>query len=216
MTGQPLISTCIAIKNRSRMPYDGGFLEIFPECVKSLRNSALDAGIHVELIVADFMSDDWPLGEWLPKLFLPFNSTLITVNSPFSLGRGKNMAAACSTANVLLFCDTDMIVPPHVLTQGLAVARAGRAYFPEYQRFTDTTRTSTVWGNGHGVCVVQKSNWVDHNWVECSGWGGGEDDLFAHPFIVQGKEAREKVQGFYHMWHPLDPSKTAADEKEKP
>lgn len=218
MAHKPEISICIACKNRSRIQSPQGVLELFPECVRTLRQSAMDAGMVAELVVTDFMSTDWPIEEWLPEAWYPFTSVVVNTPALFTLGLGKNLAAEHAYADTLFFCETDMLVPPHVFTQGMKVVARGEGYFPEYQRFkgADRVKDELRWGNGHGVCVVRREHWQHNRWKECLGWGCGEDDAFADWFVKRSKEAREKVSGFYHMWHPLVSTKTMEDEENKP
>ena len=88
---KPHPSVCVALKNRSRVPSEAGLLELFPNCVRSLAKLH-EKVVPIELVVADFHSDDCPLAEWLVKEAGPMPCRRLDISGSFSRGRGMNEA----------------------------------------------------------------------------------------------------------------------------
>src|SRR3954452_23100413 len=89
----PAISVCVSLKNRSRVEHEGRDLALFPNCVRSLADAAADIRDSgpVELVVADFHSDDWPLAAWLSAAAGGvLRVRVIPLDGQFSRGRGLN------------------------------------------------------------------------------------------------------------------------------
>lgn len=207
------LTVCIPCYNRSKMEWRDGVLYPFPETVDSLVAAVAHAGIEAEINVADYGSTDWPLEEWLPARAQGLPVRIIHSDGPFSIGGGKNLAAAEATAFRLFFLDCDMIVPFGLIERGLEIACKGGGYFPLYQR-EKWPGGPLYWGAGSGCCIVQKEHWFRNRWKVGIGWAvASEDTVFAHWFMVNGRYCREVAEGFVHKWHPLDPTKVAAGAK---
>ncbi len=65
-----MLSICMTVKNRSRVPVDGRELMLMPNCVQSIVDS-VGSGFECEIVVSDWGSDDWPLQEWLVEAAAP-------------------------------------------------------------------------------------------------------------------------------------------------
>ncbi len=197
----PVLSICVSLKNRSRIRYEGQELELFPNCVRSLAEAARTLG-PVELIVADFHSDDWPLAEWLEHTAAPLQVRVIPVEGDFSRGRGLNLAASQARSDRLFLCDADVLVPAELLRRGIEIVDAGEAYFPIFGYLgLDGTRRHEV-PESYGIAVVARSTFEAAGGVpEFHSWGG-EDNLFHDAVARQRTVRRESVAGFDHQWHP--------------
>ena len=114
--GKPLISVCVALKNRSRVPSEAGFLELFPNCVRALARLHETVG-PIELVVADFHSDDWPLEEWLEKEVGAMKVHRLEMDGPFSRGRGMNAAVDAARSSQILIYDADMLMDQTALSR---------------------------------------------------------------------------------------------------
>ena len=137
----PELSVCIPVHNRSRVILpDRRVLTPLPNLVRSLYAQAKAARLSIEIVIADFRSDDWPIRHWAA------GCTVVDCDGPMSVGAGKNAAARSSRSDVLFFCDADMLLQTaDVLTRGLEAARSGRAYFPRYLRYTGPDHASAAW-----------------------------------------------------------------------
>lgn len=197
-----MLSICITVKNRSRVRVGDRELPLFPRCVHSIVESVSGTD-DCELVVTDFESDDYPLNEWLAAAVAPVAMQLITVEGPFSRGRGLNLAAEHARGNALLFIDADVLICPALLRSGRQHLRAGKAYFPVMFSFNKPDHSSGEWRHdGYGNCMVSRGIFqTAGQWPEFNSWGQEDEDFFAHVSALV-EVARERVQGFYHQWHP--------------
>jgi len=207
----PELSVCIPVHNRSRVILpDRRVLTPLPNLVRSLYAQAKAARLSIEIVIADFRSDDWPIRHWAA------GCTVVDCDGPMSVGAGKNAAARSSRSDVLFFCDADMLLQTaDVLTRGLEAARSGRAYFPRYLRYTGPDHASTSQGNGHGCCIVTRETWRTNPWLESTVYGV-EDNAFAAAMRQLGLLVRDDPPGFYHQWHPVSEAKREAAAKRTP
>jgi len=214
-----MITVCITVFNRSKIEYEGRTLTLFPNLVRSLVASAERLGEDVELCISDWGSTDWPLAEWLPDLW---KGRLVIREirryEKFSVGHGKNVAAAHASGDILLFTDADMLVPDNYLLIVKDVCRDGAALFPVYWRNDDAEAASWsreewgraigrrgFWGTGHGNAAVPKNVFE-----QTGGWPvrfsyGGEDSTFQRLVRRHCTARRDRVHGLVHQWHPKPP-----------
>jgi glycosyltransferase involved in cell wall biosynthesis len=160
----------------------------------------------VEIIVADWMSKDWPLQEWLPgKLdgIVPYNIVNIK-DKNFSRGKGRNIAFEFAKGDKVLFLDTDMLVHNRsLLTYGSILVERGIACFPICYSYYDHQHIDGWWRTtGFGNMMVSREQLRKVGpWQVKKSWGGEDDHMFmkmARNFPI----SRKKVNGFYHQWHP--------------
>ena len=191
----------MSIKNRSRLVVDGKSLELFPNCVRSLSEAARDFD-QVELIVADFHSDDWPLAEWLPSAAGNLEHRLIAVDEPFSKGKGLNVAADAARGQRILFLDADILVNRDILRRAIEVVDNQRVWLPIF-RYLDREGKPAGWedfslGNVAFDCRLWR---VAQPVPEFQSWGG-EDNIFADKLQEHCPAVRERFEGLFHQWHP--------------
>jgi len=203
-TPPPLLSICVTIKNRSRLEVEGRELRLFPKCVASIRE-AVD-GVPSELVVADWGSDDWPLGEWLADAASPVPVRIIQLEGTFSRGKGLNRAARAAAGEVLFFADADALLSSGVVHAGIEIARRGKAYFPIIYAYESPDHTTGRWcDGGFGHCFLTRVAFEEAGgWPEYSSWGREDKDLWGI-VSARGPVVRERASGFHHQWHPEDP-----------
>ena len=124
-----MLSICTTVKNRSIVRCEHGELKLFPNCVDSIIR-ARGAIPELELIVADWESNDWPLEQWLYEAAGPVPVQIVRMSGTFSRGRGLNAAAAAAHGEFLFFLDADALVSESVLRSGISAMQEGKAYFP--------------------------------------------------------------------------------------
>jgi len=202
-----MLSICLTVKNRSRLLVDGRELRLFPNCVRSIAR-AMPSEVPCELVVADWQSDDWPLGEWLEEAARPLPVRLATVEGAFSWGRGRNVAAQAARAPILLFLDADVLLCRDVVTRGLRVVGEGKSYFPIFYYFLDPEHERGAWWHyGYGQCMATRAIYErSGGWPEDYTYGQEDTEFFRRMASV-AHAVREKVDGFYHQWHPGDASR---------
>jgi glycosyltransferase involved in cell wall biosynthesis len=198
----------VSLRNRSRFAFGDEVIELFPRMVESLREAAEESQISLELIVADFGSEDYPLAEWVADAAGDVPYRLLEMSEPYSRGRGLNQAAKLAVARILAFLQPDMLVPSAVLERGYAVAKAGKAFFPRYQRFHDAKEIGWTWGNGTGNSVLsarlfeRSGRWPEYEWMKCPMGPGTDDTAFCHRVAKVGPIVYQRIRGFMHLWHP--------------
>ncbi len=201
---EPLLSVCVSLKNRSRVQHEGRELRLFPRCVESLAKAArsLSQDGPVELVVADFHSDDWPLAEWIDDAAGGLQLQVLQVSGDFSRGRGINVAAEHARSECLFLCDADILVTPESLRRGLQSCSRDAALFPIFQHLTAEGEPARLAAMGYGSAFVSRSVFRTAGGVpEFQSWGG-EDDLFRDRVARLVRVEREHIEGFYHQWHP--------------
>jgi glycosyltransferase involved in cell wall biosynthesis len=202
-----MLSICITVKNRSRVKVDNKELLLFPNCVKSIVNS-IDDGLKCEIVVSDWRSDDWPLKEWLGDLANPIPVKIITVKGRYSTGAGRNIAADSANGDALLFIDADMLISSDLIDNGMNALRDRKAYFPVSFAFYGPEQQLGWWRHSsYGNCMILRSIYREvGGWPEYYTWGM-EDNHFYEKISSIVQVVREEVSGFYHQWHPYDPSR---------
>ena len=197
---EPIISICVSLKNRSRMLYGVRLLDNFPRMVRSISDLAEELG-PIELVVADFHSDDWPLSQWLVSAG-NMRVKIVNVDGDFSRGKGLNVAAGHASCDRLFLTDVDVLVHAGSLKRGLASIERGAVRFPIFryldienreQGFEDFTRGLTFLTRD----LIQKSGGIP----EFFSWGG-EDDIFYDRLSSLAAVERERDEKLLHQWHP--------------
>lgn len=177
-----MISVCIPVKNRAKQ---------LKRCVKRLESLKGD----IEIVVADFRSDDTDYGTW-------FKHKLVVLDDDFfSIGRGKNAAAEAASGDILFFLDADCIVPQHLIDRINEIVPAGGVYAPIMNMQAEKGGTRGEWAiHSFGQVAVRRDMYeAGENWPEWNSYGG-EDNIFYGQFKLIA--TREKVEGFVHQWHP--------------
>ena len=197
------LSVCITVKNRSRAMCSRRPLNLFPNCLTSLREAVIVTGADVEVVIADFQSDDWPLLEWVPVVLGDIRHSIIPVNGDFGRGKGRNIAAARASGRLLFFLDADMLVSPETLTAGFDLARIDSAVFPLAWEYRDQGhRTLDMLPFGTGNCFVCHETFTEtRGWIEWQKWGF-EDWGFMVAVANHATIHRPKIRNFIHQWHP--------------
>jgi glycosyltransferase involved in cell wall biosynthesis len=202
----PILSVCVSLKNRSRVVHEGRDLALFPNCVRSLADAV--KGIQkigpVELVVADFASDDWPLAEWLVEAAGELQINVLPVEGSVSRGRGLNLAAANARCDRLFLCDADIIIELKALRRALEVIDRGHVWLP-ICRYLDEKGGFEKWQEfGYGIAALNRSMFDAAGGVpEYYSWGG-EDVLFFERLALHTVIVREQCGELNHQWHPGD------------
>ncbi|PQO37416.1 glycosyltransferase family 2 protein [Bremerella cremea] len=199
-----LISVCVALKNRSRLRVDDQTIELFPNSVRSLAQAAedlVDLG-SIELVVADFESDDWPLQEWLCKAAGNLRVNVVTMADPFSRGKGINAAVENATSDRIVLCDADMIVSSEAVRRAVDLVNSGKAWCPIYESLDRHGRHDCWQDLSHGMVALHRDWFAAAGRVpEFQSWGG-EDDLFHNSLAEHVGIVRERSPFLRHQWHP--------------
>ena len=200
----PIISVCVSLKNRSRVVHEGRDLALFPNCVRSLADAAavIQQSGAVELVVADFASDDWPLSEWLGQAAGSLQIHVVPVEGPFSRGRGLNVAVTHARCNRLLLCDADIMIEPEALRRAIEVITRGQVWLPICQYLDEDGGLEKWQEYGYGLAAIDRTMFNAAGGVpEYYSWGG-EDELFFERLACHAVIVRERSEGLIHQWHP--------------
>ncbi len=206
MADAPDISVLVSARSRAWFAHEGRSHALLPRMAESLASSARLAGLRCELILADAGGNAGP-ADWLAASCPGVAVRVLDDRwGEYSRGRGLNRAAAIAAAECLAILQPDMWIVPEVLTRGLAVARAGNAYLPYYQRMNSAADAAWTRGIGTGNVVLsaetyrRAGRWPDRPWSE----GPNDDTLFTAALKrLSGVElVREFPKAFAHLWHP--------------
>jgi len=202
---RPALSVCVCLKNRARVEHGRRVLSLFPNCVRALAEaaSALPEVGPIELVVADFHSDDWPLSEWLAGAAGALPVRVVPIDEAFSRGRGINRAVAEAASERLLLFDADMLIQPGAVRRAIEVVGQGRVWLP-ICRYLDEQGGLEFWNeNGFGIAAIRRATLDAAGGIpEFESWGG-EDQVFFGRLALHAELVRERSEGLVHQWHPL-------------
>lgn len=202
-----MLSVCICVKNRSRVPSPEGPLFLLPNTIKSL--SKYPHPEDIEIIIADFESTDWPIKEWIEEYSGEVNTKVIQVPGLFSAGKGRNIAAEHAQGDFLLFLDSDVKALPSDINKGIELSKSGKAVFPliTFINQAGGEETRGLKGHGSGICFISKEHYNQTpKWPEFYSWGG-EDCYFLNSVKSEGISViRPRLNGIKHQWHPRSAS----------
>ncbi len=201
---QPLISVCIALKNRSLLSLENTTLKLFPNCVRELAQTARqlkDQGT-IELVVVDFQSDDWPLEQWLTEAAGDLRLKVISLDAPFSRGKGINVAMENATSDRLFHCDADILLQPEAIRRAVEIIDKGKAWFPIFQCLDRQGNPESWYDHSFGLVALHRDLATLAGPVqEFQSWGG-EDNLFHQSVSRHTRIVRERSPYLNHQWHP--------------
>ena len=200
----PALSVCISLKNRSKVHHVDREFNLFPNCVTSLAQAAqsmTEIG-SIELVVADFGSEDWPLSEWLDGAAGPLAVQIIPASGQFSRGLGLNLAAQHARCEQLFLCDADILVDATALRRAIEVLHNDQVWFP-ICRYADEEGHTEFWQeHGFGLVALTKQMLNQAGGVpEFESWGG-EDVILQDALARRFKVVRDRSSGLTHQWHP--------------
>lgn len=206
-----MISICITVKDRTRVPAGDRMLRPFVHSIESLTRAA--ATTPCELIVTDWQSRDVPVLSWLPRAVgaMPL-TTVRLAPDPFSRGYGLNQAARWAGGETLFFLDADILLTSQVLCAAEKATAAGRAFFPICYSYDNVGHTRGHWRQeGYGLLAVSRDMFTRvGGWDVFTQWGG-EDRRMVQRIRAAGIEIeRMQCDGLYHQWHPTTGSLTNA------
>lgn len=200
----PCLSVCVSLKNRSRVCHNNKFLLLFPDFVRSLAKAAVNARSlgNFELVVADFYSDDWPLVDWIEQASHPLQLQVVSVEGPFSRGKGLNLAARHARSERLFLCDSDILLHASVLRRAVEIVDEDKAWLPVFRCLDEQGRPDFWQDASYGLAALGKPAFERTGGVpEFNSWGG-EDDIFRDRAAQCVELVRERVAGLNHQWHP--------------
>ncbi len=196
----PMISVCVALKNRSRVEDGGRILDLFPRAVRSLSDAANTVG-KIELIVADFCSTDWPVSDWLCSS-QNLDVKIVSVEGDFSRGRGINEAVKVSESESIFVMDADVLCSAKSIRSGIECIQSGKVGFPICKYLNRDGSPEFFQEHGKGLVFVTKKVFQNCGGIpEFKSWGG-EDDIFFDRVKQFAKVERYYDEEIRHQWHP--------------
>jgi len=206
------LSVCVAHCNRSVITHEGRRLTLFPECVKSLVHAARQAGLRIEVLIADWpdVPQIAPLTDWLPEAISPLPYRVIPHSGPFNKGKALNALAELAACDNLFFLDCDMRVPPEgLLGRGISYLEAGKAWFPGYMAQAENGRLHSPSSPRHGTgnAFMLRAHLRERGgWPSKETWGQFDrpvsDWFMARGLSAEDLDKRQPVPAFVHLYHP--------------
>ena len=204
-----MINIFQVVKNRSLVRFDSRELFLYPNCIDSIIQSTHDSDFSYKLHVCDFMSDDYPLKDWLPrKMKGKIDFEIISINeSYFDKGLALNMSRDMfSGDDFILFLDADNIVSRSAMER---IEGRFKESKPESVGFISPFFMDEDGKGGKRFIESVGSLWIRHDdlmrlpkWINMECWGG-EDTVFLYNCIKQGMNIiRETDWDVTHQWHP--------------
>lgn len=197
-----MLSVCVSLKNRSAVPYKDSVLRLFRNTVQSLVKAANGISGNVELVVADFGSDDDPPADWIYEQAQGISVKLLHLDGDFSRGRGLNEAVHHSSSKRLLLTDADVLISDSALRRAIELIDQDQAWFPAFHCFDEAGELTHWLDLGYGIVGIERRVFDASGGVpEFESWGG-EDDVFRDRVQDQVPGVRERCGGLRHQWHP--------------
>lgn len=199
---EPVISVCLTVKNRSKVPTDNGALHLLPATIDSIIQAASGVEGSIEIVIADFYSDDAPLRGWLNQYIDGVLIRIVNVDGGFSRGRGLNIAAQSARSQRLFLTDADVLIRCEALSRAIQVIDQSKAWFPTVQ-YLDESGEREYWQEyGYGIAALHRDTFESSGGLpEFDSWGG-EDDVFHERVSRKVGVLRERSYGLIHQWHP--------------
>lgn len=156
---------------------------------------------NFEIIIVDFMSDDFDLSEI--KKIINMNIRIITINQSFSRGLGLNKGYENATGTLIFYCDADMYFhTDDIFKESLNIIASNQVFFPICFDLIEPSHQIGYWRySGYGMIFLSKDKIEEMNfkWEEYDTLGKEDDDAYT---IFKNISQRKKVDGYYHLWHP--------------
>jgi glycosyltransferase involved in cell wall biosynthesis len=197
-----MLSVCISHKNRAFVRTEKGLPKpLFRAALPALSAALAVAAPTAEIVIADFSDDpDLGLGPWVADA-ADVTVRVIAGSGPFTIGAGRNQAAAAARGDELFFMDADMLTPVAVIRRGLQLLAEGRPFAPFYDRLNPDGSVAER-GIGTGNVFMLRAHLREAGpWVEVHEWGK-DGDTPMWDFLGRRQGVREFVSGFVHLWHP--------------
>lgn len=195
------LSVCMAVKERSKTDTGEGVRYYLPNTIRSIALSMLP-GDSVEIVVADWQSEDWPLAEWIHQMAVPATVKIIQMDGPFCVGRGKNYATDIATKPTLLLMEGDVTVDRESLLAGCAAVERGVVYFPNIWWWTNPAHTDGSFVGGLGTTFVSKIIFDQTGGFPEYGSHGMCDVTWHRRVDSKATCVIENVRTIQHQWHP--------------
>lgn len=176
-------------------------LELLFDCLESL--DKLETDINFEVVIVDFLSDDYNLNK-LPNKYKNLDINVVQTNEKyFSRGKGLNVGLEKSKYNNIFFCDTDMFFrSDKVFQKGLQYLSENKVFFPICFNFVEPSHQVGYYRkSGYGLNFARKDMLTDYKWVEYDTHGKEDNDFWEY-FKNKDMCAREQVEDYFHQWHP--------------
>jgi len=185
-------------------------LPLFPKMIRSLMAQKKEEDDWV-LIVVDFQSTDVNLQEVLEVEVgdtIPWHLETVKAYPFFDRGGGLAKAAEIAeskyTADALFFCDADLFFTSRDIIEGAYKSLGkGQFFYPIFFAFALADHSKGFWRDtsfGNFACLMKDYKQTE-GWYHNISWGW-EDRALADS-ILPYKKDRQKVNGFFHQWHPM-------------
>lgn len=203
-----MISFVVPIKNRTKFEVEYAGKKIILELFKNSLDSLMGLrryGDLWEFVVVDFKSDDVDMPSFLEGAINAPGCSYkhVSVEGPFSRGRGLNIGFSHCSHEVLFFLDADMMMRTRSVLEDVHVyvEEQDCALFPICHSYRNPEHSSGwIRHTGFGNAAYKKSDFVRYQ--ENKRWGG--EDVANYNEIRKSKKVIRKYYGeeFIHQWHP--------------
>lgn len=154
-----------------------------------------------EFIITDFNSNDVEMDKYLKNILNNNPYKLISINESFNRGRGLNICIKNASSENIFCCDTDILFTSREVFDKAYNIIENRIYFPICFGLIEPTWQIGYWRKaGYGMNFFKKKL-LKKYWTEKESYGK-EDNIFFNYYKSINLIIREKVNGYYHMWHP--------------
>jgi glycosyltransferase involved in cell wall biosynthesis len=199
-----ILSICITVKNRSRVDWDG-LTEpslLLPNCIASI-GEHFSVRDKVEIVISDWMSDDWPLREWMPKVCKNPYKIIDIDKKGFSKGYGVNVAVEHAMGDTVFLMDADMLLKSRrPIITGMSIVSSGGVYFP-IPKYIVNMEGHFRYSCGVGNVVIDKQLFNDVGGMPEYYRFGFEDSDFYHILEEKGVKVMSKpTDDLIHPYHP--------------
>jgi len=194
---QPTISFCTTLLSRHddpihdyRVRHCNDFLKRFQE---------LQGKERAEMVIALWPCDDMKLIGWDSE------PRTTPMDGHFNVNEGHNASAKIAKADILFFCDTDLVLPIDAIDVILEKVKEGQCFFPIWQSETED-QSETIWRvHSYGNAAFHRKDFEQVGKLsekQAISWGG-DIHIYKKAKKTPGlKVIRENWNGLWHQWHP--------------
>jgi len=138
----------------------------------------------------------------------------------FNVNAGHNASFREARADILFFCDTDLVLPLNAIDTLLEKVKKGQCFFPIWKSETED-RSKTIWRvHSYGNAAFHRKDFKRVGKLsekQAVSWGGDIDIFKKAKKTPDLRVIRENWEGLWHQWHPKPDRNfyNAADDKTK-
>lgn len=205
------IKDCLEYRHDPIITPDGKIvLLLLPVMIRSLLQQKKESDDWV-LIVVDYKSTDVNMKDMMEKECgdkIPWHLETVEDYAYFDRGgglqKGAEIAEKKYSADAVFFCDADLEFRSREVFEAMYKSlEAEKFFYPIFFSFSLADHSKGLWRDtsfGNFACLLKEYKKTE-GWYHNISWGW-EDRALSDSIPLEKKD-RQRYDGFFHQWHPL-------------